>query len=475
MSSVGPINRVPPELLTEIFLWFSDITHDISRAGESPWTLTHVCQLWRDMSLRTPSLWSSFSYTKSTKSPLNLITTQIARSKREPLSFHVDFACDTLISIEVLLQETMGLCVFDILMAEADRWKDVTLLIPDDALGMFMDILSASQEEFPLLQTINIYRRRVITTEVIIIPDPMFVEAPVLSSVRLFPFIDLGLPWTRLTEIETSHLPVEVEFTIITESPLLRKLVTTHRYGREDLAVADTTPVVHAALRVFGPMYTTILPHLVLPSLTELVVDIFVDRDPPNALSDFISRSGSSVRHFSLHVHLLSSVTTLPADFAQKLVGIFSQMHALVDLDVDFDFTSLLERERDLAPIFFDTLQGGQLVLQKLERINVKAKRCICSLEDIVALVQYRWVKALVEGGNVTRLRRINVECDGLKKMFKDDALDCLDNLRRFKTEGLEFSVVINGVSFDWESYIVGPPRFDSLEASDISDTEFVD
>ncbi|KAK0201308.1 hypothetical protein DFS33DRAFT_1358917 [Desarmillaria ectypa] len=478
MSKIGPIHRVPPELLTEVFLWFSDISHDISRVGESSWVLTHVCQLWRDISLRTPPLWASFSYKKSTKFPLNLITTQIARSKREPLSFRVDFACDALISIEVLLQEAMGLCVFDILMEEADRWKNVTLLIPDDALGMFMDIITTSQEEFSLLQSFSIHRQRVIPTEDIVIPNPMFVAAPLLSAIQLFPFIDVILPWSQLTEIETSRLPVNIEFMIIKESPLLRKLVTTHRCGHEDLTVPSIAPVVHAALRVFGPMYTSILPQLVLPSLVQLVIDIYVDRDPPDTLSDFINRSGSSVLHLSLLIHMLSPSTMIPADFAQQLVYIFSQMPALVELKVHFDFTSLLDREHDLARILLDAFQGSQFVLPRLENIDIRATRCICSLEDIVGLVQYRWVKAVVEGGSVARLRGINVECDGLRKMSKGDAFHFLENLRRFKKEGLELIVVINGVPFGWESYRVGPPRFDSLEASDISDisdTESVD
>ncbi len=39
--------------------------------------------------------------------PLLLFRTQLIRSKREPLSFHVNFACDTLIPAEVLLMDTI--------------------------------------------------------------------------------------------------------------------------------------------------------------------------------------------------------------------------------------------------------------------------------------------------------------------------------------------------------------------------------
>ncbi|PBK62096.1 hypothetical protein ARMSODRAFT_1025216 [Armillaria solidipes] len=444
MASIGgPIQQVPPELLTEIFLRFSDIAHDISRIGESAWVLTHVCQLWREIALRTPPLWASFAYTNSTRFPLKLIRTQLALSKREPLSFRVDFACDALIPIQVLLKETIGLCVFDILMEEADRWKNVTLLVPDDALGLFVDIITTSQDEFSLLQSFSIYRQRVLFTDGITIPSSMFIAAPILSTIKLFPFIDVLFPWSQLTEIETSRLPVDVEFMIIRDSPFLRKLVTTNRCGLEDLIVLNVQPVIHTALRVFAPMYTSILPHLVLPSLTQLVFDLFVDRDPPNALSDFIGRSGSFLRCLSLRVHVPSPATALPTGFEKQFVNTFSQMHVLVELRVELNFTPMLDHEQDLGPILLDALQSSPLVIPKLEKLEISARRCICSLEDIVGLVQYRWVKAVVNGGGVARLRVVDVECDGLRKMSRDDAFHCMENLRRFKKEGLEFSVVM--------------------------------
>ncbi|KAK0226791.1 hypothetical protein EDD85DRAFT_1027319 [Armillaria nabsnona] len=475
MASIGPIQKIPPELLTEIFLRFSDIAHDISRVGESAWLLTHVCQLWREIAPRTPPLWPSFAYINSTRFPLKLIRTQLALSKREPLSFRVDFACDALIPIEVLLKESIGLCIFDIVIEEADRWKNVTLLIPDDALALFVDIITTSQE-LSLLQSFSIHIQRVVTyTKDIAIPSSMLISAPILSTIKLFPFVDVIFPWSQLTEIETSRLPVDVEFMIIRELPFLRKPVTTYRCGHEDLTVPTIEPVVHTALRVFAPMYTSILPHLALPSLTQLVFDLFVDRDPPDALSDFIGRSGCFLRCLSLLVHLPSPATVLPAGFEQQFMNTFSQMHVLVELKIGLNFTPMLGHEQDLGPILLDALQSSPLVLPKFEKLVLTARRCICSLEGIVGLVQYRWVKALVDGGSVARLSVVDVECDGLRKMSRDDAFHCLENLRRFKKEGLEFSVVINGVPFDWESYPVGPPRFDSLEASDTLDMSDTD
>ncbi|KAF8122643.1 hypothetical protein K438DRAFT_1483234, partial [Mycena galopus ATCC 62051] len=60
---ISPLRRMPPELLQEIFSWTVPLAQD-SRNGaqtsitESPWNLSHVCKLWREVSIGTPSLWS---------------------------------------------------------------------------------------------------------------------------------------------------------------------------------------------------------------------------------------------------------------------------------------------------------------------------------------------------------------------------------------------------------------------------------
>ncbi|KAL0062402.1 hypothetical protein AAF712_010748 [Marasmius tenuissimus] len=75
-TMLRPINRLPSELLTRIFLFSTDIaTVDISNGFRGPqpptsldplkhpWVLSQVCQSWRRLALDTPSLWSLISFT----------------------------------------------------------------------------------------------------------------------------------------------------------------------------------------------------------------------------------------------------------------------------------------------------------------------------------------------------------------------------------------------------------------------------
>ncbi|KAK0226792.1 hypothetical protein EDD85DRAFT_795112 [Armillaria nabsnona] len=90
-------------------------------------------------------------------------------------------------------------------------------------------------------------------------------------------------------------------------------------------------------------------------------------------------------------------------------------------------------------------------------RVDASAGSCyLTELNNFDAPAPYSWTVNLV-GGLVDNIGKLDFE----KEKDQDDGVD-----------------VYTGVPFDWESYPVGPPRFDSLEASDaldISDTDSAD
>ncbi|KAK0207282.1 hypothetical protein IW262DRAFT_1282243 [Armillaria fumosa] len=58
---LSPSRRLPPELLTEIFLRCSSLCDRRSSPLDPhglPWTLSHVCRKWRAVAIATPELWS---------------------------------------------------------------------------------------------------------------------------------------------------------------------------------------------------------------------------------------------------------------------------------------------------------------------------------------------------------------------------------------------------------------------------------
>ncbi|PBK62094.1 hypothetical protein ARMSODRAFT_1089368 [Armillaria solidipes] len=457
LAPAAPINKLPPELLTEIFLWFSIVANDISRRGESPWTLTHICRLWRELSLKIPSLWSDFSYTKSTKSPLPLFRTQLIRSKREPLSFHVDFSCDALIPVEVLLMDTIDLSVFDLLLAESDRWEDVTLMVPGDALRVFLNMLICVQDDCHLLRAFTLEERsmkRLYNPRPLDMPDSMFATAPGLRTLKMFPFIDIAPPWSQITVFETSRLSVNEESMIIRNAPLLRKLKT--HSGRVDRhsTLPEARPFTQTSLVYFVSTFTSNLLNLTLPSLTHFICGSYVPEDEVDALLDFVRRSNPPLRFFSVMLDL--EPLSLSDDFIRRLADALHPVQTLVVLKLMLCFSM---SEHTFASVFH-ALQKLPLCFPMLKKISIMAEWGICSLEDILLFIQWLWER--IKGGTLPRLKKLTVGCSGLMRMNREDTFSYLEWLRGFRSKGLELILVVNGMVFDWQSYVVGPPSYDT-------------
>ncbi|KAJ6532010.1 hypothetical protein B0H19DRAFT_1005659 [Mycena capillaripes] len=94
---LSPIRRIPPEVLSEIFI--QCLPQDTkfvkfvkASVTDCPLLLTQVSSNWRCVALATPLLWSSITVNLSVKSclpNLPLIKAWIARSGSCPLSFHI--------------------------------------------------------------------------------------------------------------------------------------------------------------------------------------------------------------------------------------------------------------------------------------------------------------------------------------------------------------------------------------------------
>ncbi|KZP25525.1 hypothetical protein FIBSPDRAFT_733804, partial [Athelia psychrophila] len=56
-SVLSARRRLPVELISEIFMHCLPLRHNPSPAG-IPWLLGSICQLWREVALSTPALWS---------------------------------------------------------------------------------------------------------------------------------------------------------------------------------------------------------------------------------------------------------------------------------------------------------------------------------------------------------------------------------------------------------------------------------
>ncbi|KAE9395652.1 hypothetical protein BT96DRAFT_772517, partial [Gymnopus androsaceus JB14] len=62
-SLMSPVRQIPPETLSEIFVWclpsVDSDTYSVRSLDEAPLILTTICRDWRRIAIQTPLLWPS--------------------------------------------------------------------------------------------------------------------------------------------------------------------------------------------------------------------------------------------------------------------------------------------------------------------------------------------------------------------------------------------------------------------------------
>jgi hypothetical protein len=86
-NALAPISRLPLEIITAIFSFFSHSAWS-KEAGPLAWMrVAHVCSRWRDIALKDPLFWSHINFTKLT--PVG-VAEILARAKMAPLNLEAD-------------------------------------------------------------------------------------------------------------------------------------------------------------------------------------------------------------------------------------------------------------------------------------------------------------------------------------------------------------------------------------------------
>ena len=153
ISLMAPIQRLLPEILSEIFLncleedWLDCISRRKSpRLDKAPLLLGNVCSRWRSITLSNQRLWTSFTLTirlEYLKQDVLLAQTWLGRSGTCPLSINLGSEG----SFQNILQPLMHVFV-----QNCERWRDVRLSLPICAL----DALLPVKNRLPNLQQLFI-------------------------------------------------------------------------------------------------------------------------------------------------------------------------------------------------------------------------------------------------------------------------------------------------------------------------------
>ncbi|KAJ7201152.1 hypothetical protein GGX14DRAFT_659338 [Mycena pura] len=210
-SYYDPASILPTEIVSEIFVHVLP-AYPICPplAGKSsPTQLTHVCRQWREIALRTPSLWRAIMIPFRLESwDLDFVQTWLRRSGSCPLSLHIP---DKLPNLTVWSATT----VFEIIVPHRARWEYLSLYLWNWCNDL-LEIIGP----MPLLREMKLDascgRWDTHSTSL----PTVFGEAPHLRSMTFveYTFPSISFPWLQLTYLCLARIHVDDCFKLLQQT-----------------------------------------------------------------------------------------------------------------------------------------------------------------------------------------------------------------------------------------------------------------
>ncbi|KAK1219700.1 hypothetical protein PQX77_017561 [Marasmius sp. AFHP31] len=219
-SLLSPIHRLPPEMLSRIFMFCSEKNQVRPDRMPPVSGLSVVCGRWREIVLSRPHLWASLSIPcwrwRRHQQPALNNNTEIfmARSRSFPLTIEIDFMEED--DDDELLPNLETFSALHVLVNHSARWVNLSLVgITPSMLRhpTFQEI----RENLPHLQHLRItegYSTRIATGQVL----DIFAQCPLLRSIDLQPGVianALVLPWGSIRRIAFSDALLRILPTLL--------------------------------------------------------------------------------------------------------------------------------------------------------------------------------------------------------------------------------------------------------------------
>ncbi|KAJ6465183.1 hypothetical protein C8R47DRAFT_50137 [Mycena vitilis] len=304
---LSPLRRMPPEILSEMFLWTLPPIDDVLcepklDTAASPWVLSHVSGCWRAIALCTPSLWSriavDFSKSEDASSayPLPFVEAQLERARNLKIHFYGDSGAESQPQFQL----------FQLLAQHSSRWEELSVGIT----AAIVPLLPALRDRLPLLKRLWIQWHSADTQTVESMDcfqmAPSLVDAGVFNQHRSLPTIfpvrqltryQLDGPWATHREIlklaaNLIEARIEIDF--------------------DDDPWPETAEIIN--LRHVQRLYSShveVLLFLRVPLLEALAIWVPPhDTNPlPAAIQSFVYRSACPLRRLSLRGYPDADVT----------------------------------------------------------------------------------------------------------------------------------------------------------------------
>ncbi|TRM64037.1 hypothetical protein BD626DRAFT_430862 [Schizophyllum amplum] len=330
----APCRRLPPELLSEIFLLALPERWKDEYAGKRSLGYARVCRSWRDVALKTPRLWSRLRFDATTNClarHTSAVQAELDKTGQVPLELHLAMEIEARAYFPdppPTMDKVWSDDAWALLHGQSHRWEEVWLEgIPmrayDDLVG----------DVFPALRDLSICLGETDEEMDLTVPLHAFQSAPKLTSFYLSykqPIRTLTLPrsWSLTTlniycgECDELVLAPCLG-AILACSGTLRELYLTADEDFADLPIG-LKPASFPRLEVLDLRYNA-MPFCdfiaALPCLRSLRLSSTGERDPFDMLHNILDKSagGKSLRTLSLQelespdaAHILGCLRRLP-------------------------------------------------------------------------------------------------------------------------------------------------------------------
>ncbi|KAG7447069.1 uncharacterized protein BT62DRAFT_101498 [Guyanagaster necrorhizus] len=296
-----PIDSLPPEILSEIFLFA--ITRPYRMFGDlyrGPWLLGRVCRRWRDTAWSCAALWSSFSvhWPEHGKEDVGerLLMDALRHTGHKGLS------------MTILLSNDFPNAIIQGLVRHSSQWEDVHIPTPSCLPWTQLTLSNPPSLHLPSLKSLVVGRQPTVDSLAAILS--MFSHTPNLRSFKFniyhtrsdFDPSAIGVPWWQLTSLvmvlgPMRDCPVEASIKVLRLCSNLETL-------REETILHSVPESIMVTLPRLGSLSVRspeILYYLVCPALEHLSILPRYDAPfsiPP--LSQLIAHSRCQLRSLDI-------------------------------------------------------------------------------------------------------------------------------------------------------------------------------
>jgi len=440
-SLTAPIRRIPPEMLSEIFLRCLVDGSDILNVGEAPLLLSFVCSRWRTVTISTPRLWSTIRVYNPwcTSTTVEMIKTWLLRSSNSPLTLAID--------AEYIEDDASIRPCVDEIIPHCRRWKDVEFHFGASLFSTF----NAVAGSLPLLQRLHI--------------DTLDTVYPFLDTFKVAPMLrdvtfayntsptSFHLPWQQLKQCNALHIPAKDCLYLVRRSPNLvycRLECLPDENIFPDLA---ETPVLRTHLRTLKLIVeervdlANILDSISSPSLDELEIE---QASHPQVvwtqdhLSNFLTRSCCTIRCIRLYDIVMTS---------GELIVCLQGLPLLADLEVR-EVLQLMAVAYPITSEVLDRLTLGNLksgknlsvLVPKLKHLTLSAHFELDGQAVIDMVESRRGLTNLKSNDSVNEnaQRAESLESVSLN-FYREIGPDAIAQMTLWRDEGLELDVKVGG------------------------------